>query len=159
MSWQNHINNITSRATRMLCLIQRNLRGSPRKLRQQAYLSLVRPHLEYCSSVWNPYTKKSITSIENIQRRAARFVLNKYRRRESVTEMIKDLQWDSLESQRRAASLLMMYRIHTQVTISRSDYLTPIIPSSTRSYHPQKYQLIPSRIQVFQYSYFPRTVI
>ena len=160
MSWQNHINNITSRATRMLGLIQRNLRGSPRKLRQQAYLSLVRPHLEYCSSVWNPYTKKSVTSIENIQRRAARFVLNKYRRRESVTEMIKDLQWDSLESRRQAASLFMMYRIHTQqVAINCSDYLTPMIPSSTRSYHPQKYQLIPSRIQVFQYSYFPRTVI
>ena len=31
-----------------------------------------RPHLEYCRTVWNQYTKKEINKIENIQRRALR---------------------------------------------------------------------------------------
>ena len=58
MSWQNHINGITARANKMLDLITRNLRGTSQKLRQQAYISLVHPHLEYCCTVWNPYTKE-----------------------------------------------------------------------------------------------------
>ena len=39
-----------------------------------AYLSLVRPSLEYAASAWDPYLIKDITAIEKIQRRAARWV-------------------------------------------------------------------------------------
>ena len=35
-----------------------NLTKDPPTSRQQAYFSLVRPHLEYCCSVWNPHTNK-----------------------------------------------------------------------------------------------------
>ena len=55
------MNNITSRANRMLGLVSRNLRKTSQKIRQQAYFSLVRPHLEYCCSVWNPHTNKHIS--------------------------------------------------------------------------------------------------
>ena len=39
-----------------------------------AYLSLVRPHLEYAAAAWDPYTSKDIQQLERVQRRAARFV-------------------------------------------------------------------------------------
>ena len=38
------------------------------------YKALVRPHLEYANSICNPYNKKHITAIENIQRRATRLI-------------------------------------------------------------------------------------
>ncbi|XP_072051809.1 uncharacterized protein [Amphiura filiformis] len=143
----------------MLGLIRRNLRASPQKLKQQAYFTLVRPHLEYCCTVWNPHTKKLITQVENIQRRAARFVLGNYHQRESVTAMISELEWISLEKRRQAASLQMMYKIHNQlIAINPNNYLTAMQPSATRSFHPSKYQIIPVRVQVYQYSFFPRTV-
>jgi hypothetical protein len=82
LSWQSHITNTTKKANRILGLLRRNLRGCPQKLRQQAYISLVRPHLEYTSTVWNPHTKKAIDQIEMIQRRAARFALSRYHRRD-----------------------------------------------------------------------------
>ncbi|XP_033646487.1 uncharacterized protein LOC117305719 [Asterias rubens] len=136
LSWQSHIDIITAKANRMLGLIRRNLRGCSRKLRQQAYLSLVRPHLEYCSTVWNPHTKKNITKIEKNQRQAARFIFNNYHSRDSVSKMIDDLQWDSLEKRRQAASISLMYKIRYQlVAINPTQYLIPMIPSSTRSYH------------------------
>ena len=102
MSWQNHIYNITSWATRMLGRIERNLRGTSQKLRKQAYFShhFVRPHLEYCSTVWNPYIKKEVNKIENIQHRAVRFVLNNYNQRGSVSALINHLRWDSLEKKK-----------------------------------------------------------
>ena len=34
------------------------------------YVSLVRPHLEYAVSVWNPYLRKDIDKIESVQHRA-----------------------------------------------------------------------------------------
>jgi len=161
MSWQKHINSVTAKANRMLGLVRRNLRGSSQKLRQKAYVSLVRPHLEYCSTVWNPYTQKDISKVENIQRQAARFVVNNYRRRESVTAMLQNLKWTSLEKRRQAASLVMMYRIHhQQVAIDPSHYLTPLVEVGVgaRLYQPLIYQVIRSRIQIYEFSFFPRTV-
>ena len=79
MSCQNHINSITAGANEMLGLIRRNLRGTSQKLQQQAYISLVCPHLvkDQCNPLdirkvepihqeggnhtpgrWNPYTRK-----------------------------------------------------------------------------------------------------
>ena len=39
-----------------------------------AYLSLVRPHLEYAAAAWYPYMAKDIQQLERVQRRAAHFV-------------------------------------------------------------------------------------
>jgi hypothetical protein len=41
-------------------------------------MALVRPHLEYSSSVWDPHWKKDINRVEIVQHRAARFVTNNY---------------------------------------------------------------------------------
>ncbi len=34
----------------------------------QLYLSIVRPHLEYASSLWDPHMSKDITALESVQR-------------------------------------------------------------------------------------------
>jgi len=36
------------------------------------YLTTVRPHLEYASSVWDPYLKKDILNVANIHTLASR---------------------------------------------------------------------------------------
>ena len=160
LSWQSHITNVSKKASRILGLLQRNLRGCPRRLREQAYISLVRPNLEYSCPVWNPYIKKDVTRIEMIQRRAARFVLQRYRQRHSVTTMLQKLQWDTLEKRRQAACLALMFKIQAEtIAINPAHYLTPRAPAITRNYHPNQYQLIPVRIQLYQFSYFPRTII
>ena len=38
------------------------------------YPTLVRPQLEYGNVVWSPFLKSNITLIENVQRRATRYV-------------------------------------------------------------------------------------
>jgi hypothetical protein len=38
------------------------------------YVTFVRPHLEYASSVWSPYQKQDITTLENVQRRATKII-------------------------------------------------------------------------------------
>ena len=160
MSWSKHISGATARANRILGLLRRNLRGSSQKIKECAYLALVRPHLEYCSSVWNPYSSKDIAKIESIQRQAARFVLNKYQYRESVSAMINELNWLSLEKRRQIACLNLLYKIKTnQVAINPLIYLQPMSQTITRASHPDKFKIIPTRTQLYQNSFFPRTIV
>ena len=49
-----------------------------KEVKNSAYNMIVRPHLEYASTCWNPYTKRNIDKLEAVQRRANRFVLSFY---------------------------------------------------------------------------------
>ena len=88
MSWDEHINNLCSKGNRILEFLQQNLKISSSEIKERAYKVLVHPLLEYASSVWDPHTEKNITKLEEVQRRAARFVLNRYRNTSSVSNML-----------------------------------------------------------------------
>ena len=72
---------------------------------------MVRPILEYAYTVWDPYKEGQIRKIENVQRRSARFVLNRYKQTTSVTNLLSHLGWTSLQSRRKIARLTMLYKI------------------------------------------------
>ena len=91
--------------------IRRNIRNCPQRAKTQAYNTFVRPSLEYASTVWDPHTQANINKVESIQRRAARFVTNNYDPRASVTTLLQDLNWPTLQHRRQLAKLIMMYRI------------------------------------------------
>ena len=74
LSLNKHISAITGKGSRALGFIRRNLHNCPEEVEKQAYYSLVRPHLEYASSAWDPPTQKNIKAFEGVQRRASLFV-------------------------------------------------------------------------------------
>ena len=106
----------------MLNFIKRNLGKCTNKVKSKAYTSLVLPILEYATQVWDPYQKSLIYKIEMIQRRAARC---NYDFHSSVSSMLKDLNWSTLEERRKASRLTLLSRIvhhasrasHTNATI------------------------------------------
>ncbi len=51
---------------------------STRDIKHIAYNTLVRPTLEYCSTVWDPHTRRNIDRLEQINTKAARFTTNNY---------------------------------------------------------------------------------
>ena len=57
LKWNIHIINIFTKANRTLGFLRRNLKSSPQDLKEAAYKTMVRPILEFGSSVWDPYTK------------------------------------------------------------------------------------------------------
>ena len=77
LTWKTHISNITSKANRILNLLRRHLYGC-KKVKSRAFSWLVRLHLEYSSSVWDPYFKQDISAIEKVQRKGARFITGNY---------------------------------------------------------------------------------
>jgi hypothetical protein len=100
LRWDVQFKKLTSKARRVLGFLKRNLWFCPRSVKVTAYRTLVRPILEYASSSWDPYRIGDVTRIEAVQRKAARFCTNDYKRTSSVTQMIKDLDWEPLETRR-----------------------------------------------------------
>ena len=64
LSWNTHINNITSTANKTLGFVKRNVVTKNKDINTMAYISLVRPQVEYASVVWSPYTKDNIKKLE-----------------------------------------------------------------------------------------------
>ena len=67
--------------------------------------------LEYCAAVWDPYLIKDINTLESIQRRAARFVIQDHSRLTSVSSLLKDLNWAPLKDCRQDIWLAMLFKI------------------------------------------------
>ena len=80
LKWNAHISNVCTKANRTLGFLRRNLFSYPQDVKEAAYKSLVRPILEYGSSVWDPHCNGLNGELKNVQKRAARFVTRNYSR-------------------------------------------------------------------------------
>ena len=120
----------------------------------------MRSSLEYSCAVWDPYLKKDVQQLEKVQRRAARFVKGKYRWDDgSVSAMISELKWLTLERRRRDKRLALMYKIvHGLVAVPASDILTTS-DLRTRSTHKHKFRQLSCKTNQYKHSYYPRTII
>ena len=96
-------------------------------MKSQAYSTLVRPHLEFASAAWDPHLKKDINNIEMVQRQSARFVKCNYVREPgTVTRILDELKWPSLQSRRKEARLSLMHQaIHGTIAITTPAYVIP----------------------------------
>jgi hypothetical protein len=76
-NWRPHYQSITSRAYKVLGLLRRVFSGSVSvSAKCSLYTSLVCSQLLYCSLVWHPYLLRDIRCLEQVQRRATKFVTN-----------------------------------------------------------------------------------
>ena len=46
--------------------------------KKSLYISLIRSQLLYCSQLWHPYLLQNISTLEQLQRRSTKFILNDY---------------------------------------------------------------------------------
>ena len=151
MLWNKHIDQITSKGNKRLGFIKRNLKIPNKALKEKAYKSLIRPTVEYASTVWDPASLQASTQIEMIQRRSARWVLGNYNPQASVTAMLTDLKWRTLALRRVDARLCMFYKIiHGLVKLPPSNYFR--LQRDGIHVHPMTV-----KPEYYQFSFFPRT--
>ena len=125
-SWDMHLESIISKASQRLGMIKHVLYDSPRKVKRVAYLTLCRPVMEYASEVWDPHLARQITSLENVQRRAIRFISG-VTGHQSVSEARVLLNIDLLEYRRKQARMILLLKFlsdngHTSL-IERFNFL------------------------------------
>ena len=156
LKWNKHIHNVVSKSYKSLGLIRRHLWQASNKTKQLAYFTLVCPRLEYASSVWDPVNVDYlIRELEMVQRRAARFIFNDWRRTSKVTPMLEELKWQSLETRRLHRRLIMMYKISEKLVEINEEYLTKL-NTNTRSAVPGTYVRFSSSKDAMHYSFSPR---
>ena len=135
------ISEISSKATKTLGFLRRNLAFAPKSTKEVAYKTLVRPKLEYAAPIWSPYSKLQINHVEKVQRTAAPWTCRRRRNTSSVSEMLDELEWPSLEARRDRSSLLLFHKIHSgDVSIEKDKYLTTAHSlKSARASHSAQY--------------------
>ena len=109
LNFNEHINDKIKKANSMLGTIKRNFKYMDNFTFLTLYKSLVRSHLEYSGSIWSPYTKGLIESIEKVQRRATKIMPNlKYLPYE---DRLKALKLPALIYRRFRGDMLETYKI------------------------------------------------
>ena len=73
------------------------------------YKTIVRPHLEYATTVCTPLFKKDMIAIENVQRRATKLITSV--KNLSYPERLRKLGLPSLEYRRERADQVEVYKI------------------------------------------------
>ena len=114
LKWKPHVDMICKKANNTRNFLQRNLRGCSRSTKVKAYQTYVKPIINYASTVWNPVgygNQRLRNQIKMIQPKSARFVFADWQWQASPTDMIKKLNWSSLESDRIRSNLLMIHKI------------------------------------------------
>ena len=120
-----------------------------------AYKSFVRPILEYCSTVWNPYIPNRhylglTDQIERVQRYFTRRVY--YRCKldcsHDYLQRLKYLNLESLELRRIYNDLIMVYKIfHGLVNVNANELINVKISTSTISTRGHRFKLQTSQFK------------
>ena len=159
LTWNSHIDRITGSANRTLGFVRRNIKTRMSKVRETAYNTLVRPQLEYASAVWDPHNKNRISQIEQVQRRAARWTVSNFDRKASVTKIVQDLGWRTLDQRRADARLCLFFKIlHGLVAIPLPDYIQHSTRIS-RYCHSMTFRQVSTSTDYYKYSFFPLAIV
>jgi hypothetical protein len=124
LGWSEHVGMVSKKGISTLNFVMRQLKGTNQVIKDKAYLSLVRPIMEYASSTWDPYRLGEMKEIEKVQRLAARRVTGRMKRFkltkdikgtvekvfEKPSEMVKELRWSTLANRRMHNRLSSMFR-------------------------------------------------
>ena len=155
LGWNNHVTKTAAKGNRALGFVKRNVKTTSKLIKEKAYNTLVRPVLEYASSVWSPGQKGLSDILETVQKRAARYVFN-YSNSLDSSSMLTHLEWDSLEQRRYKSRVTMMYKIVNSLVAIPT---TKLVPTAGRTRgHSLKFHRIKTQRNYHLSSFFPSTI-
>ena len=129
LSFDNHIQEISKKATNILHLLMRNLKKAKSKTKTIAYKTICRPILEYASHVWSPHKQKHIKGLEALNRKAYRWA-NGIRKFDHITDLMNAEGWQPLCDRRAKTDLKLYFKIITGQAALHYDVATATLPTS-----------------------------
>lgn len=155
LTWSSHIMNISNEANRTLGFIRRNLRFSTPSIKTLAYLTFVRPKLEYASAIWDPHQSNLSLTLEKIQNRATRFIYSDYSYYTSVSALKSRANLPNLETRRKITRLCLFHMFyHSPLGASA---ISPAHRISNRISHEKAVYTPPTRTTAHSRSFFVTT--
>jgi len=122
----------------------------------QLYISLVRPHLEYASPVWNPYLKKDIKQLEDMEKFALKMITMQWDL--GYQDLLGILDITSLQSRRVQSSLCTLFKIVHGLIYSPPNFVTPRQNYSERTNRQLLLQQPYAHTNQYQFLFVPHTV-
>lgn len=156
LNFTDHINSKVSKANQLLGLIFKTFTYMDKEMFLNLYKSLVRPQLEYATSIWFPLYKKDTISIENVQRRATKLVTAL--RDLNYSERLKALGLPSLEYRRDRADMVQVYKILNDIDlIDKNRLFTLATYTATRGH---SFKLLKKRTRLkLRSNYFSNRIV
>ena len=109
LQFTKHLADKVKKTNSMLGLIHRSFQFIHNEMLIHLYKALVRPHVEYASSVWSPFKLRDIKLIEGVQRKAT--TLSRDLRNESYNIRLTTLGLPTLQFRRDRADMLHVFKI------------------------------------------------
>ena len=152
LNWTAQCHSVATKAQQTLGVIRRNLNKCPTHIKSIAYTTLVRPILEYVSASWDPHCLKHIKTLD-----LPDFLHNYSREPGRVTQLFKDLQWDTVQTRRTIKRLSIIYKMeHNLIDIPLDHYIQHNTRSSCK--HDSQFLQIRYSANIFGNSFFPTTI-
>ena len=169
LKWNTHVSNISTKANRTIGFLRRNLSACPQDVKESAYKGLVRPVLEYGSSVWDPSSILLQEEFEKVQKRAARFQTGNYiYETGSMTGILEQLKWESLKKRGNDSRMIMLYKgLKGSASIPTNDLAHanpppphPHLPTRhVRNHNFLAFQTPFATTDIYKCSLFPQTIV
>ena len=159
-TWHEHINYITSKAWQRIYIIRKLKFWLARESLNRAYISFIRPILEYADIIWDNCTQYEIDLIEKIQIEAARVVTGATRL-VSIELMYRETGWEPLYKRRYKHKMYQFYKMNNDLTPA---YLTTLVPPTVEyasAYNlrgSQNFRSMLTRTQLYYKSFLPSCI-
>lgn len=108
LKFEEHITRKIQVANGIVGQIRRSFSFLDAETFRRLYVAFVRPHLEYCQSVWSPHLRRNIDALENVQVRATKLVdgLSDL----EYTERLKRINLPTLVHRRRRGDMIEVFK-------------------------------------------------
>ena len=110
MSWKNHIDSVCHTISAGIAANKRIKPYVPHKTLQDVYKTLIQPHFDYCSPLWDNCGLGLQDKLQRFQNRAARVITGADYDVRSV-EVLNTLGWETLVNRRPLNKLVFTYKI------------------------------------------------
>ena len=131
LTFDPHINEIISKANKMLGFIRRSFRFLDKVTFVTLYKAFVRSHLEYGDVLWCLYLKRQSVTLEKVQRKATKLIPSL--RNLPYGKRLRELDLPTLKYRRLRGDLIYMYKIFNNLVDTESNMLTVVPYNRTRN--------------------------
>ena len=154
--WSVQCAEAAKKANRILGMIRRAFTFRSPKTIRSLYISLVRPHLDYCIPVWRPSLQRDVDLLESVQRRMTRIVPGSA----SIPyhERLEHMNITSLETRRFRADLIETFKILKGLEGLRAENFFTLSTSTRTRGHDLKLLKVRPRLDLRKYSFSSRVV-
>jgi len=102
LSWADQVNYTVKKAWKALHFPMRILKKGNSNTKSLAYMSFVRPILEYGAACWDPYREGQISALDRVQKKAAKF-----------SHHTNSPNWETLASRRKLSRICALFKAYS----------------------------------------------